>query len=92
MFLNGFVSAEAMSPGNRGYGEQAGATDPPGRGERASDAPPYPNLRRYGPGADPEGMDRRFLCGVSLVIDGIRARAEGRSGMLRWADDVRPPG
>lgn len=88
VFLNGFVSAEAMSAGNRGYGE-GGETDSPGRGGPAS---PYPNLERYGPGADPEGMDRRFLRGVSLIIDGIRARAANRSGSPTWADDIRPPG
>lgn len=64
VFLYGFVWSETMSAGNRPYGDQP-----------ASSPAQYPNLTRYGPGADPGGMDRRFRSGVSSIIDGIRARA-----------------
>ena len=64
VFLYGFVWGENMSAGNRAYGE-----------ERPASPSPYPNLARYGPGADPGGMDRRFCSGASSIIDGIRARA-----------------
>ena len=64
VFLYGFVWGETMSAGNRPYGDQS----------RSSTAQ-YPNLARYGPGAEPGGMDRRFRSGVSSIIDGIRARA-----------------
>lgn len=64
VFLYGFVWGETMSAGNRAYSD-----------ERTSAPAPYPNLARYGPGADPGGMDQRFRSGVSQVIGGIRARA-----------------
>jgi TetR/AcrR family tetracycline transcriptional repressor len=63
VFLYGFVWGEAMSAGNRAYGN-----------ERASHPAEYLNLTKYGPGADPGGMDRRFRNGVSRLIGGIRAR------------------
>lgn len=63
VFLYGFIWGETMSADNRAY-----------RDEGASDSAPYPNLARYGPGADPEGMDRRFRNGISRLIGGIRAR------------------
>ena len=74
VFLYGFVSAEALSPGNRTYGEEA-AADPPDDGVAAPAPGSYPNLLRHGPGADPEGMDRRFLYGASRVVDGISSGA-----------------
>lgn len=64
VFLYGFVWGETMSAGNRAY-----------RDEGAAGPALYPNLARYGPGADPGGMDRRFRSGISRVIGGIRARA-----------------
>lgn len=66
VFLYGFVWSEAMSAGNSAY-----------RDEGVSSPTPYPNLARYGPGADPGGMDRRFRSGISRVMGGIRARAAG---------------
>lgn len=77
VFLYGFVSAEVLSPGTPGYGEGEADDRPGGEDERQS-AGPHPNLLRYGPGADPEGMDGRFLYGASRVIDGIRSRAAAR--------------
>lgn len=71
VFLYGFVWGETVSAGNRPYGDQS-----------ASSPAQYPNLARYGPGAEPGGMDRRFRSGVSSIIDGIRARAD---------DDGAPP-
>lgn len=65
VFLYGFVWGETVSAGNRAYGDE-GTTPDPAR---------YPNLARYGPGADPGGMDRRFCSGVSSIVGGIRARA-----------------
>jgi len=79
VFLYGFVSAEVLSPGNRPYGEQA-AVDPPDDGAGAPVPGSYPNLLRHGPGADPEGMDRRFLYGASRVVDGIRSRTVRGTG------------
>lgn len=73
VFLYGFVWGETASAGNRAYREEAAS--PQGRDEGAPGANPYPNLARYGPGADPGGMDRRFRSGISRVIDGIRAHA-----------------
>lgn len=64
VFLYGFVWGETASAGNRAY-----------RNEGASGSSAYPNLARYGPGADPRGMDRRFRSGISRLIGGIRARA-----------------
>ncbi len=73
VFLYGFVWGETMSAGNRAYRE--GAAGSQSRDEGAPGPAPYPNLARYGPGADPGGMDRRFRSGISRVIGGIRARA-----------------
>jgi hypothetical protein len=35
----------------------------------------YPNLLRYGPAMDPDGMDRRFQFGLDRAVEGIKARA-----------------
>lgn len=68
VFLYGFVWGETMSAGNRVY-----------RAEEPSERVPgtmlYPNLVRYGPGADSGGMDRRFRNGISRLIGGIRTLA-----------------
>lgn len=72
IFLYGFVWGETMSAGNRAY-----------HGDRASVAALYPNLARYGPGADPKGMDRRFYSGIWRVIEGIRAPAVENSSTKR---------
>lgn len=72
-FALGFVLAETSTAGNPEFG--AGSPPPPAEADDAELAAAFPNLWRYGPGADLEGMDRRFAYGVTDFIDGIKARA-----------------
>ena len=73
VFVYGFVSAEALSPGNRSYGEEQSAHSLDGE-EEVPDAESYGNLLRYGPGTGPEDMDRRFFYGASRLVGGVRSR------------------
>ena len=77
VFLYGFVWGETMSAGNSAYSD-----------EGASSLALYPNLARYGPGADPGGMDRRFRSGISRVIGGIRALAVDSEEALGGLEDT----
>jgi TetR/AcrR family tetracycline transcriptional repressor len=61
-YLFGFVLAETST----GHARFA-ATD-------EYDADQFPNLLRYGPATDPDGMDRRFLYGLRRALDGIKSR------------------
>jgi AcrR family transcriptional regulator len=78
-FLLGFVLAESATGGNPSFGteEGEGAADDGARGDLAEH---FPNLARYGPGADVAGMQRRFDYGVQDFIDGIKARAAEAAG------------
>jgi AcrR family transcriptional regulator len=69
--LFGFVAA-AGAPGNPSYREvrarQSAADDEPAA------APRYPNLMRYGPGADPQAMARQFRYAAERFVAGVRTR------------------
>lgn len=73
--LFGFVAA-AGAPGNPSYREvrarQPAGGD--GDGDEPSATPRYPNLMRYGPGADPEAMVRQFRYAAERFVAGVRAR------------------
>lgn len=64
-YLFGFVLAETSTGHDAFVAADAGTNE-------------FPNLLRYGPATDQEGMDRRFLYGLRLGLDGIEARVRAK--------------
>lgn len=72
-FLLGFILAETSTAGNPEFGSDDAVEEPDGDAQAALEER-FPNLARFGPGADLAGMQRRFEYGISDFIDGIKAR------------------
>lgn len=80
--LFGFVESETNSPGNGPFRDVVAAK---ASRDAAADDPGvlYPNLIRYGPGADLDAMERRFDYALDRAIDGIKLRAQQSRGGTR---------